>query len=122
MAVYLELMANRASFGRSRRGRKVVFMRQTKLGIALCASLLLSKLLVSWASAAPNPDTNTNAILVDLNCGSYSVVAAGILQSHSPSFLVVSSESPAIRAGSRAHRSVTRPPSQDRLPLRSWGP
>jgi hypothetical protein len=75
-------------------------MRQAKRGIALCAFLLLSTLLASSASAAPNPDTNKNAILVGLNCGGHSVVAAGILQSHSPSFLVVSSESPAIRAGS----------------------
>ncbi len=75
-------------------------MRQAKVGIALCALLLLSNGLGSSASAAPDPDTNRNAILVDLNCGGLGVVAAGILQSHSPSFHVVSSESPAFRAGS----------------------
>jgi hypothetical protein len=62
--------------------------------------LLLSNGLAPSASAAPDPDTNKNAILLDLDCGGHSVAAAGILQSHSPSFLVVSSESPAIRAGS----------------------
>jgi hypothetical protein len=75
-------------------------MRQAKVGIAFCIVLLLSAVLVSSASAAPVPDTNKNAILVDLDCGGYTVVAAGILQSHSPSFHVVSSESPAIGAGS----------------------
>lgn len=72
-------------------------MRQAKVAIALCT--VLSAGLVSSASAAPEPDTNTNAIVVDLDCGGHSVVTTGILQSHSPSFHVVSSDSPAIRAG-----------------------
>jgi hypothetical protein len=88
--VHLELVANSASFGRSK----------TAGGGFFCAALLLSNGLAPSASAAPDPDTNKNAILLDLDCGGHSVVAAGILQSHSPSFLVVSSESPAIRAGS----------------------
>lgn len=75
-------------------------MRQAKIGIVLCAALLFSGVLASSASAAPDPDANKNAILVDLDCGGFDVAATGILQSHSPSFHVVSSESPAIRAGS----------------------
>ena len=52
------------------------------------------------AASAPDPGTNKNAIFVDLDCGGYHVVATGILQSHSPTFLVVSSEAPGIPAGS----------------------
>ena len=75
-------------------------MRRAKVGIALSTVLLLTAVFASSISAAPDPDTNKNAIFVSLDCGGYSVVTTGILQSHSPSFHVVSSESPAIGAGS----------------------
>ena len=75
-------------------------MRPAKVGIALCFVLLLSAVIGSTALAAPDPDTNKNAILVDLDCGGFAVVGAGILQNHSPGFHVVSSASPAIRVGS----------------------
>lgn len=75
-------------------------MRRAKVGFALCTVLLLSAVLASSVSAAPDPDTNKNAILVNLDCGGAGVVATGILQNHSPSFHVVSSESAAIGAGS----------------------
>jgi len=80
-------------------------MRQATVGIALCTVLLLAA--ASSASAAPDPGANKNAILVDLDCGGYSVVTTGILQSHSPSFHVVFSEPPDIGAGSTARRSAT---------------
>jgi hypothetical protein len=75
-------------------------MRQAKVGIALCTVFLLSAALASSVSAGPDPGTNKNAVLVNLDCGGASVVTTGILQSHSPSFHVVSSESPAIGVGS----------------------
>ena len=76
-------------------------MRRTKLFLFLIGALSLLALLgVAPASSAPDPSNNKNAILVDLDCGGDSVVATGILQSHSPTFLVVASESPAIEAGS----------------------
>jgi len=75
-------------------------MWRTKVLLSLCTLSSLAGLFVASASSAPDPTTNKNAILVDLDCGGYHVVASGILQSHSPTFLVVSSESPAIKAGS----------------------
>ena len=74
-------------------------MRRWKL-LLLLTMLLTALVVVAPAWSAPDPGTNKNAILVDLDCGGDSVVAAGILQSHSPTFLVVSSESPAISVGS----------------------
>ena len=76
-------------------------MQRTKLFLLLASGLSSLPLLgAAPASSAPDPGTNKNAISVDLDCGGDSVVATGILQSHSPTFLVVSSESPAIEVGS----------------------
>lgn len=74
-------------------------MRRKRL-LLVSGLSLLAALFVAPASGAPDPSTNKNAIVVDLNCGGDRVVATGILQSHSPTFLVVYSESPAIEAGS----------------------
>ena len=74
-------------------------MRRWKLPL-LFTMLLIALVVVAPAWSAPDPGKNKNAIFVALDCGGDSVVAAGILQSHSPTFLVVSSESPAIRVGS----------------------
>src|SRR5262245_13976930 len=76
-------------------------MRRTKLFLLLFGGFSSLALLgVAPASSAPDPSKNQNAIFVDLDCGGDSVVATGILQSASPTFLVVSSESAAIGAGS----------------------
>jgi hypothetical protein len=76
-------------------------MGRTKLFLLLVGGLSsLAVLGVAPATSAPDPSTNKNVISVDLECGGDRVVATGILQSHSPTFLVVSSESPAIEAGS----------------------
>jgi hypothetical protein len=76
-------------------------VQRTKLFLLLVSGLSSLPLLgAAPASSAPDPSTNKNAISVDLDCGGDSVVATGILQSASPTFLVVSSESPAIKAGS----------------------
>lgn len=76
-------------------------MQRTRLLLLLVSGLSSLALLgVAPASSAPDPSTNKNAISIDLNCGGDRVVATGILQSASPTFLVVSSESPAIEAGS----------------------
>ena len=75
-------------------------MRRRKLFLSLCTVSFLAALFVGSALSAPTPSTNKNAILIELDCGGDRVVATGILQSHSPTFLVVSSESPAIEAGS----------------------
>jgi hypothetical protein len=75
-------------------------MRRGKLLLLVSGLWLLAALVVVPAWSAPDPGKNKNAIFVDLDCGGDSVVATGILQSHSPTFLVVSSESPAIKVGS----------------------
>jgi hypothetical protein len=76
-------------------------MRRTTLFLLLLSGLSSLALLgVAPASSAPDPSTNKNALFVDLDCGGDRVVATGILQNHSPTLLVVSSESPAIKAGS----------------------
>ena len=62
----------------------------------------MAALFIGSASSAPDPTTNKNAVLIDLDCGGDRVVATGILQSHSPTFLVVASESPVATAGSVA--------------------
>ena len=76
-------------------------MRRTRLFLLLVSGLSSLALLgVASASSAPDPSRNKNAIFVDLDCGGDRVVATGILQSASPTFLVVSSEAPGIEAGS----------------------
>ena len=70
--------------------------------LCLCAVSFLAALLLTSASGAPDPTTNKNAILVDLDCDGYHVIASGIFQSHSPTFLVVSSELPGVEPGSAA--------------------
>ena len=77
-------------------------LRRKKLFLCLCAVSFLAALLVTSAWGAPDPTTNKNAILVDLDCGGYQVTASGIFQSHSPTFLVVSSELPGVEPGSTA--------------------
>ena len=77
-------------------------LRRKKLFLCLCAMSFLAALLVTSAWGAPDPTTNKNAILVDLDCGAYQVTASGIFQSHSPTFLVVSSELPGVEPGSTA--------------------
>jgi hypothetical protein len=61
---------------------------------------LTALVVVVPAWSAPDPSKNKNATFVTLDCGGDKVVTAGILHNHSPTFLVVSSESPAIRVGS----------------------
>ena len=76
-------------------------MRRTTLFLLLVSGLSsLAWLGVAPASSAPDPSTNKNAMFVELDCGGDTVVATGILQSASPTFLVVSSEAQAIEAGS----------------------
>jgi len=75
-------------------------MLRTKLLLAVSIVSCAAAFPVAAASRAPDPAANKNAILVTLDCGGSEVVASGILQSHSPTFLVVSSQSPAISAGS----------------------
>ena len=75
-------------------------MRRGKRLLLVSGLWLLVVLVAVPAWSAPDPDTNKNAILVELDCGGDIVVATGILQSHSPTFLVVSSESPDINVGS----------------------
>ena len=77
-------------------------LRRKKLFLFLGAMSLTAAFLVTSAWAAPDPTVNKNAILVDLDCGGYHVVASGIFQSHSPTFLVVSSELPGVEPGSTA--------------------
>jgi hypothetical protein len=77
-------------------------LRRKKLVLCLCAVAFLAALLVTSAWGAPDPTTNKNAILVDLDCGGNHVIASGIFQSHSPTFLVVSSELPGVEPGSAA--------------------
>jgi hypothetical protein len=76
-----------------------MLMRRGKL-LLVSGLLSLAMLVVVPAWSAPDPGTNKNALFVELDCGGDAVVATGILQSHSPTFLVVSSESPDINAGS----------------------
>ena len=71
-----------------------------KLLLVISGLVALAVLVVAPAWSAPDPGTNKNALFVELDCGGDVVVAAGILQSHSPTFLVVSSESPDISVGS----------------------
>jgi hypothetical protein len=75
-------------------------MRRGKRLLVLGGLWLIAGLIVVPAFGAPDPDRNKNAILVDLDCGGAKVVASGILQSHSPTFLVIYSETPAIKGGS----------------------
>jgi hypothetical protein len=67
-------------------------IRSLELAVALAAVTLLAAVFVGSASGDPDPSTNKNAILVNLDCGGSLVVASGIFQSHSPTFLVVYSE------------------------------
>jgi hypothetical protein len=71
-----------------------------RVSVVVCTVSCLAAFFVASASSAPDPATNKNAVFVALDCGGSLVVASGILQSHSPTFLVVSSESRAIKAGS----------------------
>jgi hypothetical protein len=75
-------------------------LRRKRLFLFLGAMSLTAAFFVTSAWAAPDPTVNKNAILVDLDCGGYHVVASGIFQSHSPTFLVVSSELPGVEPGS----------------------
>jgi hypothetical protein len=77
--------------------------------LCLCAVSFLAALLLTSASGAPDPTTNKNAILVDLDCDGYHVIASGIFQSHSPTFLVVSSELPGVDPGVPRQRSALTP-------------
>jgi hypothetical protein len=71
-----------------------------KLFLCLCAVSFLAAPLVTSAWGAPDPTTNKNAILVDLDCGGHHVIASGILQNHSPTLHVVSSELAGLEPGS----------------------
>ena len=64
--------------------------------VMLVGLALTGLLVVAPASAAPDPEVNKNAIVVDLDCGGYHVQAVTILQNHSPTLLVVSSELPGV--------------------------
>jgi hypothetical protein len=76
--------------------------RRKRLFLFLGAVSVLAAFFVTSAWGAPDPTVNKNAISVDLDCGGYHVVTSGIFQSHSPTFLVVSSELPGVEPGSAA--------------------
>jgi hypothetical protein len=71
----------------------------------LCG-VVLGRAPTHFGLGRPDPTTNKNAILVDLDCGGYHVIASGIFQSHSPTFLVVSSELPGVDPGVPRQRSA----------------
>ncbi len=75
-------------------------MRRGKRLLLVGGLCLLAAVVGAPAWGAPDPGTNKNAILVNLDCGGDAVVAASILQNHSPTLLVVESESPKISVGS----------------------
>jgi hypothetical protein len=55
-------------------------LRRKRLFLFLGAVSVLAAFFVMSAWGAPDPTTNKNAVLVDLDCGGYQVTASGIFR------------------------------------------